>query len=41
VARQIGCASVIAISPAKIANTIRVFFFGGIIGGRPIASPPA
>jgi len=34
-------ASAIDISPAKIANTIRVFFSGGIIGGRPIASPPA
>jgi len=41
VARQIGCASAIAISPAKIANMIRVFFSRGIIGGRPIASPPA
>jgi hypothetical protein len=34
-------ASAIEISPAKIANTIRVFFSGGIIGGRPITSPPA
>jgi hypothetical protein len=28
-------ASAIAISPPKIANTIRVFFSGRIIGGRP------
>ena len=35
---SIRAASAIDISPAKIANTIRVFFSGGIIGGRPIAS---
>jgi hypothetical protein len=33
-------ASAIDTSPAKIANTILIFFSGGIIGGRPIASPP-
>jgi hypothetical protein len=33
-------ASAIDIPPAKIANTIRVFFSGGIAGGRLIASPP-
>src|SRR5512132_3031708 len=30
-------ASAIDISPAKIASTIRVFFSGGIVGGRPNA----
>jgi len=32
-------ASAIEISPAKIADTILIFF-SGIVGGRPIASPP-